>query len=109
MIKEETTEDLEVAKNNGLFDANKNHQVKDWDDLLKFAIKENAGRDVSPMYTCSLCGKTQTKTSRNRIKEHIESKHFRGIFTHRCPSLLCAEVFITKSQLRRHTKEAHRG
>ena len=97
MIKEETTgvEDLEV------------HRVKEWDELLRFANKEVAGRKVSPLYKCSLCAKTLKKSSRNRIKEHIENKHFKGVFTHHCS--LCNEVFVTKSQLRRHTKDAHRG
>ena len=73
VIKEET-EDLEVA-GNGLVDADENHQVKDWDDLLMFAVKENAGREVSSLYTRSLCGISLKKSSHNRIKQHIENKH----------------------------------
>ena len=106
VIKEET-EDLEVA-GNGLVDADENHQVKDWDDLLMFAVKENAGREVSTKYTCTLCGISQEKSSKNRIKNHIEKNHFPGLFTHHCTSPLCTKTFITKNQLRRHIKEAHK-
>ena len=47
-------------------------------DLQRFAIKESSGREVSSLYTCSVCGETQNKSSRNKIKEQIENTTSRG-------------------------------
>ena len=79
-----------------------NGEVKDWEDLRKFVINKYGGR----RYQCSLCGKLMDQSPATMLY-HIESMHFRNVFTHTCN--ICHETFETKSILNQHRFKAHRG
>ena len=79
-----------------------NGEVKDWEDLRKFVIKN--GNYGGRRYQCYLCGK-QTDYSPATMLCHIESMHFRDMFTHTCS--ICHETFETKSILNQHRFKAH--
>ena len=78
----------------------------EWADLEKYVIvkrgHENGGRRS---YQCSLCGKVMTK-SRTLTMAHVESKHFRELFTHTCD--VCQKTFKTKAILTSHIKRIHK-
>ena len=80
-----------------------NGEVKDWEDLRKFVINKYGGR----RYQCSLCGKlnSNTRLGPSHLLNHIESMHFRNVFTHTCS--ICQESFETKSILNQHRFKAH--
>ena len=79
-----------------------NSEVKDWEDLRKFVINKYGGR----RYQCSLCGKLMDQYGGpTNMLCHIESMHFRDMFTHTCS--ICHETFETKSILNQHRFKAH--
>ena len=81
-----------------------NSEVKDWDDLKKFVIHMGEYK-----YKCSLCGQlnSASRPGPSHLLYHIESMHFRNVFTHTCN--ICHETFETKSILIQHRSKAHKG
>ena len=90
-------------------------EIKDWEDLKRFAIVIKNGKYGSGEhrdYQCSLCGKLAKGGSKHGarlydILSHIECKHFKDAFTHTCD--ICQESFNTKGSLKAHNRRMHKG
>lgn len=54
-----------------------------------------------PLRVCSLCGVFKNRTITN-VRNHIESKHFPGIFNYTCT--ICNKVLGSKTSFRDHTQ-----
>ena len=86
------------------------HEITDWEDLKRFAIvkKGKHGSGEHRSYQCSLCGKIgKGRGSLANIMSHIECKHFKNAFTHKCD--ICQESFNTRGILKSHTRSMHKG
>ena len=86
--------------------ADDSHQTpEEWEDLEKYVIvkrdHEGGGRKS---FQCSLCGKVMDR-SLSLMMAHIEAKHFRELFTHKCD--ICQDTFKTKAILMSHIKKIH--
>ena len=92
-------------------DSEANHEIKDWEDLKRFAIVIEKGKHGSGehrSYQCSLCGKiAKGRGKLASIMSHIECKHFKNAFTHKCD--ICQESYKTKGILKSHKKSMHKG
>ena len=73
--------------------------VATFEDLMQFVRKEE-GR-----YACSICNIFSHKWKDN-VKNHIESKHYKGVFVHTCA--VCGELCQSKNQLQKHRAKYHR-
>ena len=87
-----------------------NSEVKDWNDMKKFVVHMGKYGGFR-RYKCSLCGKLsggkKAGAGPSDLLYHIESMHFRNVFTHTCS--ICHESFETKSILIQHRSKAHKG
>jgi len=86
------------------------HELKDWEDLKRFVNVEKGKRGSGEYrsYQCSLCGKfAKGRGKLASIMSHIECKHFKNAFTHKC--YICQESFKTKGILKSHNKSMHKG
>ena len=74
-----------------------NSEVKDWDDLKKFVIHMGEYK-----YKCSLCGQlnSASRPGPSHLLYHIESMHFRNVFTHTCS--ICQKYILNHHMFREH-------
>ena len=79
-------------------------QIDDWKDLKNYAIVHKKSPRAKAIYKCSLCEKIMNHS--NAMIRHIESKHFRGAFTHTCP--VCEKTFETRAILNWHQQQEHK-
>ena len=70
-------------------------------DLFRF-VEQRLGPPKS--YSCTIC-KEFTGRSRSHVRNHIESVHYKGIFTYRCQ--LCEKDFPSKNALGVHNSALH--
>ncbi len=82
-----------------------------WDSVLKYAIffhwsrplLANMSEEIGPkgkMFKCDLCSKT-LKNRRNLLS-HLESKHFLGMFSHKCKH--CGKKYNCRNSLEYHCR-----
>jgi len=85
------------------------HEIIDWEDLKRFVTvkKGKYGSGEHKCFQCSLCGKfSKSRGSFSNIMSHIECKHFKNVFTHKCD--ICQESFKTKGIFNSHNKIMHK-
>ena len=87
------------------FDKAPKFQIDDWKDLKNYAIVHKKSPRAKAIYKCSLCEKIMNHS--NAMIRHIESKHFRGAFTHTCP--VCEKTFETRAILNWHQQQEHKN
>jgi len=75
--------------------------IRDPSELLKYVAKS----DLSGKYTCGIC-KTFSHAGKSHVRNHIESKHFPGVFTYECDQ--CEKIFSTKNGVANHRSVAHK-
>jgi len=81
-----------------------NCQIDDWKDLKNYATVHKESPRAKAIYKCSLCEKIMNHSE--AMIRHIESKHFRGAFTHTCP--VCQKTFETRAMLNWHQQREHK-
>ena len=81
-----------------------NYQMDDWKDLKNYATVHKESPRAKAIYKCSLCEKIMNHSE--AMIRHIESKHFRGAFTHTCPA--CQKTCETRAMLNWHQQREHK-
>ena len=75
--------------------------LSDPEDLKKYLIKDHD----DGKYYCTICNAFSDVKITN-AKNHVESKHFPGLFLYTCD--VCNETFLTKTNLNNHKARKHR-
>jgi len=68
------------------------------EDLKKYIVR----RDIIP--ECGICFNYSNKSSTN-VRNHIESKHFPGMFSHKCD--YCEKIYNSKQAVDKHRIRSH--
>ena len=77
--------------------------VRDRKDFKKFITKlKHGGKNGKTQHQCNFCGRT--RPSKGHILEHVEAKHFKGVFTYNCSQ--CGKTFGFKRGLYHHAKRS---
>ena len=75
-------------------------QITEPQDLDQFLERDL----LSKKYKCGICG-LFSHSSKANARNHVESKHYQGLFTYHCQS--CGKVMNTKRALEVHKSSAH--
>lgn len=79
------------------------NKVKVRKDFNKFITKlKNGGKNGKTLFRCNLCGRT--RPCQGHVLDHIESAHFKGVFTYTCPQ--CGKTFGFRRGLYFHVKRS---